>query len=101
MMLVGDKIQANPLKIKERLWIPFYRAKQSLTYHSWHKYPKTFENVSLWFKDYLFSLAHQKYSEKDERIFAEGVVFYHPDGMRMAKLRRDMFDWYTGVRHNH
>ena len=98
---VGDKIQANPLKIKERLWVPFYRAKQSLAYHSWHKHPKTFENISLWFKNYLFSLAHQKYGEKDEKILAEGVVFYHPDGIRMAKLRRDMFDWYTGVRHNH
>lgn len=98
---VGDKIQANPLKIKERLWIPFYRAKQSLSYHSWHKHPKTFENISIWFKDFLFSLAHKKYAEKDEQILAEGVVFYHPDGIRMAKLRRDMFDWYTGDRHNH
>jgi hypothetical protein len=98
---VGDKIQANSLKIKERLWIPFYRAKQSLAYHSWHKHEKTFENISLWFKDYLFSLAHQKYAVSDEKILAEGVVFYHPDGVRMAKLRRDMFDWYTGTRHNH
>ncbi len=98
---VGDKIQANPLKLKQRLWIPFYRAKESLSYHSWHKHPKTFENISLWFKDYLFSLAHQKYAIKDERILAEGVVFYHPDGVRMAKLRRDMFDWYPGDRHNH
>lgn len=98
---VGDKIQANPLKIKERLWIPFYRAKETLSYHSWHKYPKTFANISLWFKDFLFSLAHKKYAAKDEQLFAEGIVFYHPDGLRMAKLRRDMFDWYTGVRHNH
>lgn len=98
---VGDKIQANPLKIKQRLWIPYSRAKQSLAYHSWHKHPKTFTNISLWFKDYLFSLAHKKYATKNEQILAEGVVFYHPDGIRMAKLRRDMFDWYTGDRHNH
>jgi hypothetical protein len=31
--------------------------------------------------------------------FVEGIVFTHPDG-RMAKLRRDMFDWFTGRRHN-
>ena len=31
--------------------------------------------------------------------FVEGIVFTHPDG-RMAKLRRDMFDWYEGRRHN-
>lgn len=31
--------------------------------------------------------------------FVEGIVFTHPDG-RMATLRRDMFDWYEGRRHN-
>lgn len=98
---MGDKIQSNTLKFKERLWVPFYRAKESLVYHSWHKYPKTFENISMWFKDYLFSLAHQKYAEVDEKILAEGVVFYHPDGIRMCKLRRDMFDWFEGERHGH
>ena len=36
---------------------------------------------------------------KLEDIKAEGLVFYHPDGKRMAKLRRDMFDWYKGDRH--
>jgi len=31
--------------------------------------------------------------------FVEGVVFTHPDG-RMAKLRRDMFDWFKGKSHH-
>jgi len=31
-------------------------------------------------------------------LAAEGIVFYSPDG-KMAKLRRDMFDWYTGRTH--
>ena len=30
--------------------------------------------------------------------FAEGVVFYSQEG-RMAKLRRDMFDWFKGRSH--
>ena len=30
--------------------------------------------------------------------FVEGIVFTHPDG-RMAKLRKDMFPWYSGFRH--
>ncbi len=94
---VGPKIQANPLKLP-RLWIPLSWAFEHLAYTSWHKYPKTYENISSWFKDFLFSLAHRKYAEKDEKLFAEGVVFTHPDG-RMAKLRRDMFDWWTGPRH--
>jgi hypothetical protein len=96
---IGNKIQSNPLKIKQRLWIPFVRAEKSLLYKSWHEHERTFENLSSWFKDYLFSLAHKKYAVTDEKIMAEGVVFYHPDGIRMAKLRRDMFDWYKGKEH--
>ena len=30
--------------------------------------------------------------------FVEGVIFTHPDG-RMAKLRRDMFEWFKGAKH--
>jgi hypothetical protein len=33
-----------------------------------------------------------------KQVLAEGLVFCHPDG-RMAKLRRDMFDWYKVPRH--
>lgn len=96
---VGDKIQANPLKLKERLWMPYVLAEKKLMYTSFYQHDRTFENWSSWFKDYLFSLMAQKYGTSQEKIFAEGVVFYHPDGVRMAKLRRDMFDWYTGQRH--
>lgn len=93
---IGEKIQSNPLKIKQRLWIPFTRAIHTLSYHSWHKYPKTFDNISSWFKNYLFSLAHKKYAEKDTKIMAEGIVFTSPNKpFKMCKLRRNMFDWYT------
>jgi len=97
---VGDKIQANPLGIKDRLWMPFELAESRLMYTSFYEHDRTFENWSNWFKDYLFSLMAQKYGDKEKKIFAEGVVFYHPDGVRMAKLRRDQFSWYTGERHN-
>jgi hypothetical protein len=33
-----------------------------------------------------------------EEAFVEGVIFNHPDG-RVAKLRRDMYDWWKGDRH--
>lgn len=97
---VGDKIQANPLDLENRLWMPYELAESKLMYTSFYKHERTFENWSLWFKEYLFSLMAQKYSKnKDKKVFPEGVVFYHPDGVRMAKLRRDMFDWYEGKQH--
>jgi hypothetical protein len=45
---------------------------------------------------------HQTHSKKvgySEAVFAEGVIFYNlkrkAEGKtHMAKLRRDMFDWY-------
>ena len=39
-------------------------------------------------------------SHFEETMAAEGIIFYSPEG-RMAKLRRDMFDWYQGRRHPH
>jgi len=97
---VGEKIQSNPLGLKKRLWMPFELAEKKLMYTSFYQHDRTFENWSSWFKDYLFSLMAKKYGlDQDKQAFAEGVVFYHPDGIRMAKLRRDMFEWYEGKRH--
>lgn len=97
---IGGKIQANPLNLTSPLWFPFHRAFDKLSYKSWGKYPKTFDSISEWFKDGLVSLAWEMYGNKkpEDKVFAEGVIFTHPDG-RMAKLRRDMFDWYTDKRH--
>jgi hypothetical protein len=66
-----------------------------LTYKSWGKYPKDFNTISEWFKELMPLYAMRK---ADSKGFVEGIVFTHPDG-RMAKLRRDMFDWYKGPRH--
>ena len=87
---IGPKINGNPYGLDKHIWIPFKTyAQKHLRYKSWGKYPKTYEAISEWFKDLqpLFSWN-----------FVEGVVFTHPDG-RMAKLRRDMFDWFSGPRH--
>lgn len=94
---VGDRIQGNPYKLKDAIWLPFntYFVKH-LTYRTWGKYPKTYEVISEWLKDGLFPLFAS--SKGDKAGFVEGVVFHHPDG-RMAKLRRDMFDWFKGSRH--
>lgn len=94
---VGDRIQGNPYKLKEAIWLPYktYFAKH-LTYNTWGKYPKDFKTISEWFEHGLFPLFSASKGDKDG--FVEGVVFHHPDG-RMAKLRRDMFSWYQGKRH--
>jgi len=99
--LIGEKVNGNPYKIKGHLWIPFETFGQKhLRYKSWGKYPKDFKTISEWFKDLmpLYSLMKNGKNMSKEEMFVEGIVFTHPDG-RMAKLRRDMFDWYKGKRH--
>ncbi len=91
--LIGPKVNGNPYKLDEPLWLPFETYGQNrLRYKCWGKYPKTFESISEWFKE-LWSLYMTRRGDKEG--FVEGIVFTHPDG-RMAKLRRDMFDWYEG-----
>ena len=95
--LIGEKVNGNPYKIEGNLWIPFETFGQKhLRYKSWGKYQKDFDTISEWFKDGLIPLFSSMRGNRDG--FVEGIVFTHPDG-RMAKLRRDMFDWYKGRRH--
>lgn len=94
--LIGPKVNGNPYKLDKHVWVPFKSYGQDhLRYKSWGKYPKDFETISNWFKE-LQPLYMMKRGIKDG--FVEGIVFTHPDG-RMAKLRKDMFDWFTGARH--
>lgn len=95
--LMGPHVQTNFLELEKPTWFPFTYLQEKASYKSFHKYEKTFDNISSWFKDHIFSLMSARLHEGDKR-FPEGIVFTHPDG-RMAKLRRDMFDWYKGRRH--
>lgn len=100
--LLGPKVQGNPYKLDTHLWYPFREAMTALRYRSFHEHERTFANWSAWFKDFLFSRFFTKRASKlglDEQVFAEGVVFYNPARREesrscMAKLRRDMFDWF-------
>ena len=95
--LIGPKVNGNPYKLTEHIWIPFESYGQKhLRYKSWGKYPKDFNTISAWFEEDLIPL--YAYMKADRNGFVEGIVFTHPDG-RMAKLRRDMFSWYQGERH--
>ena len=99
--LIGPKVNGNPYKLQEHIWIPFNTfARKHLLYKSWGKYPKDFETISVWFEKDLIPLYSRMVQGSDALStgFVEGIVFTHPDG-RMAKLRRDMFPWYTGRRH--
>ena len=99
--LIGPKVNGNPYKLTEHIWIPFSTyCQEHLRYKSWGKYPKDFKTISEWFKELIPLYASRVQVEAGrENGFVEGVVFTHPDG-RMAKLRKDMFDWFKGERHN-
>ena len=89
--IVGPGVNKNMYNLDKVYWIPFKKCQEDYAYESWGKYPKTFESISEWFKTGLQSLFSN--SRGTGGKFVEGIVFVHRDG-RMAKLRRDMFDWY-------
>lgn len=95
--LIGPKVQGNPYNLDVHLWYPFTKAIKHLSYRSFYEHERTFDNWSSWFKDYLVSRFASKRGYKD--MASEGIVFYNMkrkmEGKTyMAKLRRDMFDWY-------
>jgi len=98
--LIGEKVNGNPYGITGQLWVPFKTYSwEHLHYTSWGKYPKDFESISEWFKTLMPLYTLRVHGKAYDRHYVEGVVFTHPDG-RMAKLRRDMFGWFEGKRHD-
>jgi hypothetical protein len=99
---IGPKLQGNPYKLDLHEWYPFTLAMERLRYRSFHEHARTFDNWSAWFKDHLASRFYTKLAAKTgatDTVLAEGVVFCNlkrRDERKtwMAKLRRDMFDWY-------
>ena len=100
--VIGEKLNGNPLKITGHIWIPFNTyCRNHLAYKSWHKYPKTYENIKKWFLDDIkeggiFSLLMKK---KGIDKKPEGIVFHNLKTGQMAKLRIDMFKEFKGRRH--
>ena len=100
--VIGPKLQGNPYKLDVHLWYPFEKAISDLRYKSFHEHDRTFDNWSSWFKTGLVSRFYTKRASKlglSEVVMAEGVIFYNlkrrAEGkIWMAKLRRNMFDWY-------
>lgn len=50
-----------------RFGFPLDYLKEKASYRSYHKYPKTYDNISAWFKDGLFSLMYQRFHEAQKR----------------------------------
>jgi hypothetical protein len=106
--VIGPKLQGNPYKLDVHLWYPFEKAIADLRYKSFHEHDRTFDNWSSWFKTGLVSRFFTKRASKlglSEVVMAEGIIFYNlkrrAEGKTwMAKLRRNMFDWYytDGIR---
>lgn len=92
--VVGIRVNGNPYKLNNHLWIPFLTyCREHLTYKSYHKYPKTFENIRNWFlipitDGGIFSLFMRRRNIIQK---PEGVVFHNLKTRQMAKLRLDMF----------
>lgn len=96
--VIGKNVQGNPYSIDYTVWLPFSAyVRDRLRYSSWGKYPKTYESIRSWFLDGPISLFMLQRGIRNK--LAEGVVFHNPGTGQMAKLRRDMFDFYTGSRH--
>jgi len=99
--VIGIKVNGNPYKLREHLWIPFNTyCREHLTYKSYHKYPKTFENIKKWFlspieEGGIFSLFLRRRNIVQK---PEGVVFHNLKTGQMCKLRLDMFSDFKGER---
>jgi len=99
--VIGPKLQGNPYHMKTHLFYPFEKSISDLRYRSFDEHDRTFDNWSSWFKDFLFSRYYTKTKTADspKDVFAEGIIIYNlkrkAQGLTyMAKLRRNMFDWY-------
>lgn len=100
--VIGPKLQGNPYDLTYHLFYPFIKTVMDLVYNSFREHEVTYANLSSWFKDWLFSRYYNKLqppAADKKKIFAEGVIFYNMQRkaqglVYMAKLRRNMFDWY-------
>lgn len=105
--LVGEKFHGNPYDLDGHVWLPFDRVREVCRYKSWGRYPKDYDSISEWFKEDLLPLFYCRMNGisfndlSEDEGYVEGVIFYHPITGKMAKLRRDMFEWYKGEAHAH
>ena len=90
--LVGPTVNGNLHNLTQHYFVPFDYLYNHCHWKTWvaNKYPKTFDSIKEWFKE-LPSLFTKRMTKEFD--LAEGLVFYHQDGQRKAKLRIDFFDY--------
>lgn len=114
--LIGPKLQGNPYKLDEHLWLPLLFLKEKYYFNFWTDVVKEckgktdkeiFDITQDVFKE-LWSIYKRQRGIKgkvdESSVFlnspaAEGIVFYNTKTNEMCKLRRDMFGFYKGKVH--
>jgi hypothetical protein len=116
--LMGPILQGNPYRFEQHIFMPFSYVMEFNTYKFWPDTLVTLQGktdeeiyqvVSNTFKGLWSLLKRRRFGTPpdvdensvfgDQNLSSEGIIFYSRDLKRMAKLRRDMFDWYKGRRH--
>ena len=114
--LIGPKLNSNPYQLKSHRFINFDYIKEKYYFKFWNDIInecegkndeeafKIIENVfkGLWclYKRQLGIKGEVNEDTKFKGLAAEGIVFYNIETGQMCKLRRDMFSWFSGSRHN-
>ena len=113
--LIGELVNGNPYLVRGHLWLPFNFLQERLQFKFWNDFVKDLQDLNDFeiynktrniFKG-LWSLYKRKKGMQGtvdetfgfEGLAAEGIVFYRKGTNEMAKLRRDMFDFFKGRRH--
>jgi hypothetical protein len=114
--LIGPKLQGNPYKLEEHLWVPFSYLCEKYHFKFWTDIVKEcqgktddeiFNITSEVFKG-LWSIYKRQRGIKSEvnedtkfedSMAAEGIVFYNIKTGERCKIRRDMWHWYAGKKH--
>lgn len=113
--LIGPLVNGNPYQLERHLWLPLDHLRTNCRFKFWDELAgqlqglddkQVFDKASETFKT-LWSLYKRRRGIKGDvnentgftGMAAEGIVFYRKGTNQMAKLRRDMFDWFKGRRH--
>jgi len=113
--LIGQQVNGNQYNLDRHLWIPFHILIEKCRFKFWDDFIKEIHglpDVEIYKKtDQLFRGLRSLYKRQKgisgnvdentgfEGMASEGIVFYRKNTNEMAKLRRDMFNWFKGNRH--
>lgn len=113
--LIGPLVNGNPYQLKTHGWLPLSLLRERYAFKFWDEFVKGLRGLNdeeiygktndvfkgLWS---LYKRRRGVQGKVDENVgfegmAAEGIVFYRKSTNEMAKLRRDMFEFFKGRRH--